>query len=187
MMPIKKKLAVIAVATTGILLLAALVVTTELRSLDADVAGPDIQISITGSVDHSFNLTLNDSGNLAIVTVKAELICVDGTYFGTHNWTGIRLSDLLAKAGVQASAVKVGFHASDGYTTDLTMQNAARPDVIVAFEKDGVPLKEKTRLVVPGMWGYKWISGIDKISLYDYDFKGMWESRGYSDDATIGK
>jgi DMSO/TMAO reductase YedYZ molybdopterin-dependent catalytic subunit len=183
---IKKRLFLISIATIGILVLAAVLVTTNLPAHDAGVIGPGVEISITGSVDHSFNLTLNNSRSLAIVTVTSELICVDGTSFGTHNWTGIRLSELLGEAGVQASAVKVGFHASDGYTTDLTLQMAARQDVIIAFEKDGVPLKEKTRLVVPGMWGYKWISGIDEIVLYDFDFKGMWETKGYSDDATVG-
>lgn len=186
MIQINKKLVLISIATIGILVLAGLLVTTGLHAHDAGVVGPGIQVSITGSVDHDFNLTVNDSGNLAIVSVTSELICVGGTSFGTHNWTGVRLNDLLDEAGVKASAQKVGFHATDGYTTDLTLQEAARQDVIIAFEKDGVPLKEKTRLVVPGMWGYKWISGIDEITLYDYDFKGLYETKGYSDDATIG-
>lgn len=184
--PIKKRPLLISIATIGILVLAAVLLTTSLRAHDAGALGPGIDISITGSVNHNINLTQNNSKTMELVTVTSELICVDGTSFGTHNWTGVRLNDLLEEAGVLASAAKVGFHASDGYTTDLTLQQAARQDIIIAFDKDGVPLKEKTRLVVPGMWGYKWISGIDLITLYDYDFKGVTESRGYSDDATIG-
>jgi len=186
MMQVKKKLVLISIATIGILVLAGLLVITGPSAHEAGVIGSGVQISITGSVDRSFNLTLNDSRNLAIVTVTSELVCVDGTSFGTHNWTGVRLNDLLDEAGVQASAVKVGFHATDGYTTDLTLQDAARKDVIIAFEKDGAPMKEKSKLVVPGMWGYKWISGIDQIVLYNFDFKGMWETKGYADNATIG-
>jgi DMSO/TMAO reductase YedYZ molybdopterin-dependent catalytic subunit len=186
MMLTKKKLIIISIATTGIVVLAAILLTMDLHPHDAGIDGQGVEIYLTGSVDSSFNFTLNDSSNLAIVTVTAKLICVDGTSFGTHNWTGVRLSELLSEAGVQPSAVKVGFHASDGYTTDLSLQQAARQDVIIAFEKDGAPLTEKTRLVVPGTWGYKWISGIDQIVLYDFDFKGMWESRGYSDAGTIG-
>jgi DMSO/TMAO reductase YedYZ molybdopterin-dependent catalytic subunit len=186
MMQIKKKLVLISIATIGILILAGLLVTAGLSAHEAGVVGPGIQISIAGLVNHNFNLTLNDSRNFAVVTVTSELICVGGTSFGTHNWTGVRLSDLLNEAGLQPSAVKVGFHATDGYTTDLSLQDAARNDVIIAFEKDGAPMKEKSRLVVPGMWGYKWISGIDRIVLYDFDFKGMWETKGYADDATIG-
>lgn len=190
MMPMKKKLVLIAIAITGILVLAGLVLTTDPRAHNAGIIGPEIEISITGSVYHNLTLTGGELGTRTFVTVTSELICVGGgnggASFGTHNWTGVRLSDLLGEAGVQASAVKVGFHASDGYTTDLTLKDAARQDVIVAFEKDGAPLKEKTRLVVPGKWGYKWISGIDQIVLYDFDFMGTSETNGYSDDATIG-
>lgn len=94
------------------------------------------------------------------------------------------LKDLLNVTGVKAGATKLAFSAS-GYTTDLTLADAMRNDVIVAFMRDGAPMNEKTRLVVPGKWGYKWISGIETINLVDYDFKGKWESQGFSDDAKI--
>jgi hypothetical protein len=43
------------------------------------------------------------------------------------------------------------------------------------------------RLVVPGKWGYKWISRLTEISLVDFDFKGTYESQGYSDEeASVG-
>jgi DMSO/TMAO reductase YedYZ molybdopterin-dependent catalytic subunit len=93
----------------------------------------------------------------------------------------------LETAGVSPDAVKVAFYASDGYSTDLPVETARREDVILAYEKDGVPLSEKLRLVVPGKWGYKWISQVTDIELVDYDFKGFWESRGYSDTADIAE
>jgi len=97
----------------------------------------------------------------------------------------VRLGFLLEQAGVSPSAVKVAFYDDYGYSTDLTIATATREDVIVAYERDGVPLDEKLRLVLPGKWGYKWISGVTHIELVDYDFTGVWESRGYSDDADI--
>ena len=60
-----------------------------------------------------------------------------------------------------------------------------REDVILAYEKDGKPLREKLRLVVPGNWGYKWIKWLTQIELVDYDFKGVYESRGFPDNAEI--
>ena len=180
-----KKLVLIAIATSVILVSAGLLVTNGLRANDASAIGPEVRISVEGSVNHILNLTSSDIENTTHVTVTSELICVDRHSYGTHEWTGIRLSALLDEAGVLPSAVKVGFHASDGYTTDLTLPDAMRKDVIIAFEMDGVALKEKTRLVVPGMWGYKWISGLDRIVLYDFDFRGTYESKGYPDNATI--
>jgi DMSO/TMAO reductase YedYZ molybdopterin-dependent catalytic subunit len=60
-----------------------------------------------------------------------------------------------------------------------------RDNVIVAYEKDGILLPDKLRLVVPGWWGYKWIKMLVGIELVNYDFKGTYESRGYPDNAEI--
>jgi hypothetical protein len=90
----------------------------------------------------------------------------------------------LQEAGISNGTVKIAFYAQDGYTTDLTIDTAQRDDVILAYEKDGVPLSERLRLVVPESWGYKWISQIINIELVDYNFLGTWESQGYSDNGT---
>jgi DMSO/TMAO reductase YedYZ molybdopterin-dependent catalytic subunit len=92
---------------------------------------------------------------------------------------------MLEKAGVLPEAVKVAFHADDGFATDLTVVTAMRQDVILAYERDGEPLPETLRLVVPGKWGYKWIRGVTHIELVDYDFKGHYEMMGYPDEADI--
>jgi DMSO/TMAO reductase YedYZ molybdopterin-dependent catalytic subunit len=143
-----------------------------------------IELSVTGLVNNEVVITLSELKAMPSVTVQAELICVDGQSLGTHNWTGVRLGDILDAAVVQASAIKVAFFAT-GYSTDLTLNDSMRDDVIVAYLEDGAPMAEITRLVVPGEWGYKWISGLKTIELVDYNFTGKWESRGYPDDATI--
>jgi DMSO/TMAO reductase YedYZ molybdopterin-dependent catalytic subunit len=101
------------------------------------------------------------------------------------NWTGVQLADLIETAKASSGALKVAFYASDGFSTDLTLAAATRDDIVVAYNHNGQPLPETIRLVVPGRWGYKWISNLDHVELVNYDFKGFWESRGYSDDAAI--
>jgi DMSO/TMAO reductase YedYZ molybdopterin-dependent catalytic subunit len=120
-------------------------------------------------------------------TVDASLICVDfpASPVANGNWAGIQLSYLFQQATVKQSAIKVAFYAEDGYTTDLTVQDVMNEDIIIAYELNGKPLQEGFRLIVPGRWGYKWISHLVTIELVDYDFKGTWESRGYSDRAKI--
>jgi DMSO/TMAO reductase YedYZ molybdopterin-dependent catalytic subunit len=120
-------------------------------------------------------------------TVNAVLYCVDypSSPVAQGNWTGVKLNLLLEEAGISSGAVKVAFTATDGYTTDLTVQTAMRQDIIIAYQLNGQSLSEGLRLVVPGKWGYKWISGIGQIELVNFDFKGFWESRGYSDEADI--
>jgi DMSO/TMAO reductase YedYZ molybdopterin-dependent catalytic subunit len=105
--------------------------------------------------------------------VSASFDCLPYIVVDEGNWTGVRLGLLLETARVFPDAVKVAFYAEDGFSTDLTLSAAMREDVILAYEKDGEPLPQKLRLVVPGDWGYKWIHSIVRIELVDYDFKGV--------------
>ena len=142
---------------------------------------------LDGLVRSPLNLTLDDLSAMPRTTEYVELFCVDYPTVPVEkgDWTGVRLGLLLEKAGVSPQAVKVAFYDDHGYSTDLTIATATREDIILAFERDGEPLDEKLRLVVPGKWGYKWISGVTHIELVDYDFTGLWEGRGYSDEADI--
>ncbi len=143
------------------------------------------QLTLNGSVDHPLTLTLEDLKAMPQTTEEASIYCVDFPQYtvAAGKWTGVSLTILLQTAGVQSSAVKVAFFATDGYTTDLDLNTATKGDVIVAYALDSSSLGETLRLVVPGRWGYKWINQLTTITLMDYDYKGRWESQGYSDDA----
>ncbi len=153
----------------------------------AESQGASWQLFISGLVDHNLTLSSAYIQNLPKTTVNMSLICVDFPNYvvAQGNWAGVCLSLLLDQAGVSPEAIKVAFYARDGYSTDLTLETARRSDVILAYERDGIPLPEALRLVVPGKWGYKWISQISEIVMVNYDFKGKWESLGYSDEADI--
>ena len=146
------------------------------------------RLIVTGLVNNPLNLSWADLVAMPKTTVNATLVCVDAprTALMAGNWTGVKLRTLLENAEVSAVAIKVGFHAADGYSTDLTVETARRDDIILAYEKDGIPLYS-LRLVVPGKWGYKWISQLIVIELFDYNFLGLWESQGYSDEANTGQ
>jgi len=142
-------------------------------------------LQITGLVDTELSLSIDDLRSMPNTTIYSELICVSGYSFGFFNWTGVSLGYLLGQSGIAEGAIKVAFYADDGYSTDLTIDDALREDVIVAYERDGELMQENLKLVVPGKWGYKWINYLNEIELVDYDFKGVWESKGYPDDAEI--
>ncbi len=148
---------------------------------------------IDGLVDNPLNLSASNLLAIPPTSVNAELYCVGG---GTANaiekgtWEGAALKSILEETSMHRSAIKVAFYAPDGFSTDLAMQDAQRNDVIIAYKKDGKLLVDKNgnldlRLVVPGKWGYKWIRSLNHIKLVDYDFKGFYESTGYSDEANI--
>ncbi|MEM2110486.1 MAG: molybdopterin-dependent oxidoreductase [Candidatus Bathyarchaeia archaeon] len=146
-------------------------------------------VLVDGFVQRPLNLTLNKLKAMSKTTVYAELICVGSPtkIIAKGNWTGVRLGFILEQAGIKPEAIKVFFYAKDGYTTDLDIKTAMREDVIIAYERDGVPLPEQTCLIVPGKWGYKWIREITHIELVNYNALGTWESSGFSDTAEISE
>jgi len=118
--------------------------------------------------------------------VTAVLYCVDEPNVPRKNgtWKGVSLAYILQNVGIKKGAVKVAFYAIDGYTTDLSIDYVmSHKDVIVAYEYNGEPIPP--RLIVPGMWGYKWIKHLTRIEVVDYNFLGTWEKAGYPDDAFI--
>ncbi len=156
-----------------------------INSTPVDVKA-DWQLTVTGLVANPLNLNWTEIATMPKSTVNAAIICVDfpSNIVAQGNWTGIKLRTLLEEAEPSTAAIKVAFYAADGYSTDLSMETAMHDNIILAYEKDGEPLNS-LRLVVPGKWGYKWISQLTRIELVDYNFLGFWESRGYSDEATI--
>ena len=142
---------------------------------------------VDGLVESPLTLTFDDLVAMPTTTVYADLYCVGlpTEPLAQGAWTGVRLGFILEQAGVLPEAVKVAFYADAGFSTDLTVTTAMRDDIILAYERDGEPLAQK-QLVVPCMWGYKWIREPTHIELVDYDFLGTWESTGYySDEANI--
>ncbi len=186
-----KKTAIVIAAAATLVLLAATTLILNLRFSSAitdNATSTSFQITITGQVVTRLNLSLADLQSMPSTSETATIYCVESPELVVTqgNWTGVRLAYLLLESGISPAATKVVFRASDGYSTDLALQRALQDDVVLAYEKDGAPLPEIVRLVVPGNWGYKWISKITTIELVNYDYLGKWESAGYPDDAIIG-
>jgi hypothetical protein len=155
---------------------------------EANPAFAKWQLTVTGLVENPLNLNGTEIEAMPRSSVNAAIICVDfpSNIVAQGNWTGVKLRTLLEEANPSADAIKVAFYAADDYSTDLPVETAMRDDILLAYEKDGTPLND-LRLVVPGKWGYKWISQLTRIELVDYNFLGFWESRGYSDEANISE
>ena len=119
-------------------------------------------LPVYGSVYQTINLDFEQLVKMPRSTVYAELYC-DGALVDHGNWTGVKLGLLLEKAGLPQEATTLELRGTDGYDTNLSLSTAMREDVIIAYEKDGVSLAERTRLVIPGANGSEWISGITQI------------------------
>ncbi len=118
--------------------------------------------------------------------------CVTGWRVQGVHWTGVLLSEVLDRAGVQKAATALAFHSFDGADTEsLTLDQARRPDVIVAYEMLGAPVTRDhggpVRLYVAPMYGYKSLKWLDGIEVTNQVIPGYWEQNGYDVDAWIGR
>jgi DMSO/TMAO reductase YedYZ molybdopterin-dependent catalytic subunit len=159
------------------------------NSPDVDTSSyyPGWQLTVTGFVENPLNLSWTELAALPQTTINAELVCVDFPDYVvmSGDWSGVKLALLLETAGISSQAMKVGFFATDGFSTDLPIETAMGGDIILAYELNGEPLDGVLRLVVPGKWGYKWIHHVNSIILFSDDFLGYYESRGFSDEADV--
>ena len=153
----------------------------------------DYRLTVNGFVDNPVTFTLDELKAMPATRMTKDFQCVTGWRVHDVKWVGVRLSDLLDKAGARDGAWGVNFRSFDGiYTDTLTMDQARRDDVIVAYELEGKPVSSAhggpARLYVAPMYGYKSVKWLESIEVSEtMPRQGYWELRGYDVDAWIGK
>ncbi len=110
---------------------------------------------------------------------------------GNARWTGVRLKDVLQRAGASADAVDIGFGALDGpplsstpdFFKALAVAHAMDGEVMLAYEMNGVPPPLLNgfplRLVVPGWYATYWVKCLNQITVHTEKFKGYWMDKAY--------
>ena len=110
---------------------------------------------------------------------------------GNALWRGVRLKDVLAKAGVKAGALEVVFDGADraplektpDFIKSLPLDVAMDENTLIAFEMNGKPLPlwngYPARLVVPGWTGTYWIKHLTSVKIVAQPEKNFWMSTAY--------
>jgi DMSO/TMAO reductase YedYZ molybdopterin-dependent catalytic subunit len=161
--------------------------------VDPTVDGATWRLEIGGKVEQPYSLTYDELRALPAVEDYRTLMCISnevgGDLIGNARWRGVRLRDLLERAGPAAGAFKVVFTCADDYQDSVRFEKAMQPETIVVYEMNGEPLTPKhgypARLLIPGIYGMKNVKWVRKIEVLDRDFKGFWQLRGWSDEAVV--
>ncbi|MGH9138532.1 MAG: molybdopterin-dependent oxidoreductase [Acidimicrobiales bacterium] len=167
---------------------------TALLSPQVDPAG--WRLRITGMVDDEVELAFDELLAMERIEEFVTLSCVSnevgGDLVGNALWSGVILSDLLDRAGVQDGATQIVGRAVDGWTAGFPTEVAydGRP-CLVAVTMNGEPLPVAhgfpARLVVPGLYGYvsatKWLTEIELTTLEAFD--AYWVPRGWAKEAPV--
>lgn len=110
---------------------------------------------------------------------------------GNAQWKGVRLKDVLEKAGVAAGAKQVAFNGLDNPLNDkmpdfvkaLDVDHALAGEVLLAYEMNGEPLPMLNgfplRLVVPGYYGTYWVKHVNEITVLDENLASFWMNPAY--------
>lgn len=161
---------------------------------DPSVSASSWQLTINGEgVEHPFTLSYQDLMNLPAVEQITTLECISnvvgGNLMSSALWKGVRLQDLLARAGVKPGSTKVAFHAADQYTDSIHLSKALDPMTLLVYLMNGQPLPQNhgfpARMIVPGIYGMKHCKWITRIEVVNYNFLGYWQQEGWNDDAII--
>jgi len=110
---------------------------------------------------------------------------------GNALWTGVRLKDVLDRAGVRAGATHVRFNGMDkgllpqtpDFLKSLSVDHARDGEVMIAYAMNGQPLPLLNgfplRLIVPGWYATYWVKMLDDIEVLDKPDDGFWMTRAY--------
>lgn len=150
------------------------------------------RLEVSGLVQRPTTFGFADLLDLPAAGLTADFQCVTGWRVPDVAWRGVRLAEVLDRVGMDDRATHVRFTSFDGaYTESLTLAQARRHDVLVAYEMLGGPVSSDhggpVRLYVAPMYGYKSIKWLDGIELTAQEMPGYWEQRGYDVDAWVGR
>lgn len=163
-------------------------------------------LAVKGSVDRTLSLRLDELRNLPRTTLVATLECAgNGRAFfdppvagvqwqkgavGNARWTGVRLAEVLKRAGVRATGQFVLLDGADrpvgtvpDFLRTLPMAKATDPDTLLAFEMNGAPLPAShglpLRAIVPGWEGAYWVKWLTAIEVLDAQHDGFFVQTAY--------
>ena len=147
-------------------------------------------LTIKGLVNYQKNYTYDEViNNFQSYKKVITLHCVEG-WSVKILWEGVLVEDIIDQSGPLENANTIIFHAYDGYTTSLPIEDVRENKILLAFKMNNVTLPPERgwpfQLVAESKWGYKWIKWVTEIEISSNSYyKGYWERRGYSNTADL--
>jgi DMSO/TMAO reductase YedYZ molybdopterin-dependent catalytic subunit len=163
-------------------------------------------LTIDGEVDRPQTLGMADIRQMPRVTLPVTLECagngraffdppVAGTQWqrgavGNARWTGVRLSDVLKRAGLKTSGRYLWLDGADrplgtapDFNRQLPIAKALHQDTLLAYEMNGQPLPVANgfplRLLVPGWEGAYSVKWLTHIQVSDRENDSFWVQTAY--------
>jgi DMSO/TMAO reductase YedYZ molybdopterin-dependent catalytic subunit len=154
------------------------------------------RLRVHGRVERELELTYQDLLDRELTEDWVTLCCVSnevgGDLVGNAWWSGVRVADILAEAGVRPEADAVLQTSQDGWTCGTPIEALTDDrNALLAIAMNGEPLPVDhgfpVRMVVPGLYGYvsatKWLVDLE-VSRFA-DFTAYWTGRGWAAEGPV--
>jgi DMSO/TMAO reductase YedYZ molybdopterin-dependent catalytic subunit len=152
-----------------------------------DISHNQWKLTIDGEVEAPVSLNWNDFMNLPQTTDVSDFHCVTTWSRMDVPWAGVRLADLAALVMPKSTATHILCYAYDKYTTNVSIEEALKEDVLLVHTADNKPLERDhggpVRMITPQLYAWKGAKWINRIEFLDKNKLGFWELRGYSNTA----
>jgi DMSO/TMAO reductase YedYZ molybdopterin-dependent catalytic subunit len=152
-----------------------------------DVSPDRWRLTVDGEVEHPVVLKWDDFLALPQTDDVSDFHCVTTWSKLDMAWRGVRLLDLAALVMPKETATHVLCHGYDTYTTNLSLEEALKPDVLLVHTFEGQPLAKEhggpVRMITPQLYAWKGAKWIKRIRFLPENKLGFWEERGYSNTA----
>jgi len=158
------------------------------------IALGDWRLEIGGACENPLTLDWNAFLALPQVEDVSDFHCVTTWSRMDNRWKGVSFRTLAELALPHANARFVrttGYDVFPGtsipYTTNLPLERALEPDVLLVHQWEGAPLPLEhggpCRMITPRLYAWKGAKWIRRIDFLEQDQPGFWEERGYSNSA----
>ncbi|TAL12389.1 MAG: sulfite oxidase-like oxidoreductase [Nitrospirae bacterium] len=165
------------------------------------------RLQVGGDVGRPLTLTLSDVKRFEPVTMPAVVQCAgNGRAFfrprvpgvqwergavGNARWTGVRLAEVLQKAGLGAKARHVQLLGADRpllptvplFFRSIPIEKAMHPATLLAYEMNGEPLPllhgAPLRLIVPGWHGDACVKWLTHLTVQEHEAEGFYMQTAY--------
>ena len=164
------------------------------------------KLELGGLVDKPISFTLAELKQFPHLDLVAVLECAgNGRSFfqprvagaqwqfgsvGCARWTGVRLRDVLAKAGVKPGVTQILMDGADvpmgtmpKFQRTIEISKALDPDTLLAWDMNGKPLTPDhgfpLRVIAPGWASDSWCKWLTKLEPMDHEFEGFWMKTAY--------
>lgn len=152
------------------------------------------RLEVGGLLERPYSLSYRElQTDFEVIEMVHTLTCISnevgGDLISTAVWRGVRLKEVLQRAGLREGVVDVVFRAAEGYSDSIPIAKALEDTTLVVFGMNGEALPRAhgfpARIIVPGIYGMKNVKWLTRIETVDRDYQGYWMIRGWSDLARV--